>query len=68
MEHNGPFCCEAARALGIATQVLLKGTRPGDLPVQAASAFETVLNLKTASALGLSMQDTFLQGGAEVIR
>jgi hypothetical protein len=36
------------------------------LPVQPPTAFETVLNLKTARALGLSVSDTFLQG-AEVI-
>jgi putative ABC transport system substrate-binding protein len=38
------------------------------LPVQAPTAFETVLNHKTARALGLSVPDTLLQGGAEIIQ
>jgi putative tryptophan/tyrosine transport system substrate-binding protein len=55
------------RAAGYVDSIL-KGARPGDLPVQAPTAFETVLNLKTASALGLSVPDTFLQGATEIIR
>jgi len=54
------------RAAGYVDSIL-KGTRPADLPVQLPTAFETVLNLKTARALGLSVPDRFLQG-AEVIR
>jgi len=54
------------RAAGY-VDAILKGARPGDLPVQPPTAFETVLNLKTATALGLNVPDTFLQG-AEAIR
>ena len=55
------------RAAGYVDSIL-KGAKPGDLPVQVPTTFETVLNLKTASALGLSVPDMFLQGGTEIIR
>jgi putative tryptophan/tyrosine transport system substrate-binding protein len=53
------------RAAGYVDSIL-KGARPRDLPVQPPTAFETVVNLKTARALGLSVPNMFLQG-AEAI-
>jgi putative ABC transport system substrate-binding protein len=53
------------RAAGYVDSIL-KGARPRDLPVQPPTAFETVVNLKTARTLGLSVPDMFLQG-AEAI-
>jgi putative ABC transport system substrate-binding protein len=46
---------------------ILKGTKAGDLPVQLASKFELVVNLKTAKALGLTIAEPFLQQADEVI-
>jgi putative ABC transport system substrate-binding protein len=47
---------------------ILKGAKPGDLPVQPPSKFETVLNLPAAQALGLTASDAMLQKVDEVVR
>ena len=47
--------------------LVLRGTKPGDLPIQLPTKFELVINLKTAKALGLSISEPFLQSADEII-
>src|SRR5580692_4345558 len=56
----GPKLSESYRRLAYYVDRVLKGTPPSDLPIERPTKFETIVNLKTAKALGLNMPDSIL--------
>jgi putative ABC transport system substrate-binding protein len=58
---------ELWRTAAIFVDKILKGAKPGDIPFEQATRFETVVNLKTSDALGVTMPQTLLASASEVI-